>query len=58
MHNAQNAINAFSTALWNSKRGLQDERLDDGTTDIDSLDSAEYTLEPETKKLLIKMEAE
>lgn len=58
MHNAQNAINAFSTALWNSKRGLQDERLDDGTTDIDSLDSAEYTLEPETKKLLIKMETE
>lgn len=33
---------AFQDALWNSKS--QDERLDDGTTDIDSLDAFEYSI--------------
>ncbi len=33
---------AFQDALWNSK--AQDERLDDGTTDIDSLDAFEYSI--------------
>ena len=33
---------AFQDALWNSKS--QDERLDDGTTDIDSLDAFEYSV--------------
>lgn len=35
-------IKAFQDALWNSKS--QDERLDDGTTDIDSLDAFEYSI--------------
>ena len=35
-------INAFSEAMWNSK--VEDERLDDGTTDIDSLDAFEYSI--------------
>lgn len=34
-------ISAYSEALWNDKK--QDERLDDGTTDIDSLDANEYS---------------
>lgn len=33
---------AFQDAVWNSKR--PDERLDDGTTDIDSLDAFEYSI--------------
>ena len=33
---------AFQDALWNDKH--QDERLDDGTTDIDSLDAFEYSI--------------
>ena len=33
---------AFQDALWNDKK--QDERLDDGTTDIDSLDAFEYSI--------------
>ena len=33
---------AFQDALWNDKN--QDERLDDGTTDIDSLDAFEYSI--------------
>lgn len=35
-------ISAFSEALWNPK--AEDERLDDGTTDIDSLDAFEYSI--------------
>ena len=33
---------AFQEALWNDKKA--DERLDDGTTDIDSLDAFEYSI--------------
>ena len=35
-------IKAFQDALWNDKK--PDERLDDGTTDIDSLDAFEYSI--------------
>lgn len=34
-------ISAYSEALWNNK--VEDERLDDFTTDIDSLDANEYS---------------
>ena len=34
-------ISAYSEALWNDK--VEDERLDDFTTDIDSLDANEYS---------------
>ena len=36
---------ALSAALWSSKGSEKDLRLDDGTTDIDSLDAFEYTIE-------------
>lgn len=35
-------IKAFKDAVWDSKH--PDERLDDGTTDIDSLDAFEYSI--------------
>lgn len=38
----KNLIKAFQDALWNDKKS--DERLDDGTTDIDSLDAFEYSI--------------
>lgn len=38
----KNLIKAFQDALWNDAK--QDERLDDGTTDIDSLDAFEYSI--------------
>jgi PBSX family phage terminase large subunit len=41
---------ALRDAVWNPKR-QSDERLDNGTTDIDSLDALEYSLEPIAKKL-------
>ena len=42
---------ALSEAVWNKDK-LTDERLDDGSTDIDSLDSFEYTFERDMKRLI------
>ena len=56
MRSAKSALDAFRTCVYNSKIGHEDERLDDGTTDIDSVDSGEYTIEPFAKNLLIKLE--
>lgn len=41
---------ALSEAIWNDKR--EDERLDDGTSDIDSLDAFEYTFERDMRYLI------
>lgn len=43
-------ISAFSEAMWNPK--AEDERLDDGTTDIDSLDAFEYSINSFYEKLI------
>lgn len=42
---------ALSDALWNDK-SLEDERLDDGTTDIDTLDAFEYSWEKYIRKFI------
>ena len=42
---------ALCEAVWNDKK-LNDERLDDGSTDIDSLDSFEYTFERNMKRFI------
>jgi len=47
-------LEAFATAIWNPKN-LAKERLDDGTSDIDTLDAFEYTYEREIKRLLPMM---
>lgn len=39
---------AFQEAVWNAKSD-EDERLDDGTSDIDTLDAFEYTIERDMK---------
>lgn len=44
-NNAETAKNALCEARWDSKH--EDTRLDDGTTDIDTLDALEYCVEPE-----------
>ena len=36
---------ALQDAVWNAKVMDHDERLDDGSTDIDTLDAFEYTIE-------------
>jgi hypothetical protein len=37
---------ALLTAVWDGRRATEDVRLDDGTTNIDSLDALEYSYEP------------
>lgn len=43
---------ALSDAVWNKEVKDKDERLDDGSTDIDSLDAYEYTIERDMKALI------
>ena len=38
-------INAFKGAVWDDKVIGKEERLDDGTSDIDTLDAFEYSFE-------------
>ena len=47
---------AFSDAVWNKDVIGKDERLDDGSTDIDSLDAFEYTVERDMKYLIEEVE--
>lgn len=48
---AESVIVALSQAVWNSKEGHEDERLDNGTSDIDTLDAMEYSIEPHINEL-------
>ena len=43
-------IKALQDAVWNEKK--EDERLDDFTSDIDTLDAMEYSIEPYFKDIL------
>lgn len=45
-------VDAMTTALWNEKSLTEDERLDDGTSDIDTLDAFEYTFERDIAKFI------
>lgn len=51
-NDCENLETAFSDAVWNKEIKDKDERLDDGGTDIDSLDSFEYTIERDIKYLI------
>lgn len=45
-------IDALKTAVWDAKKLTEDVRLDDGTTNIDSLDALEYSYEREIPNLI------
>lgn len=45
-------IDALSSALWDSKNPTADVRLDNGSTNIDSLDAMEYSFEREIPNLI------
>lgn len=45
-------INAFKGAVWNDKIIGKEERLDDGTSDIDTLDAFEYSFEKYIPQLI------
>lgn len=49
-------IEAFRTAAYDSRPGHTSERLDNGSTDIDSMDSFEYSWEKQKRNLMINME--
>lgn len=50
MRDCINMATAFREALWSDKQ--PDTRLDDGTTDVDSLDAFEYAIYPFAERLL------
>ena len=43
---------ALKSAVWDATKQTQDVRLDDGTTNIDSLDALEYAFEREIPTLI------
>ena len=45
-------IDALNSAIWDSKHQTEDVRLDNGTTNIDSLDAMEYAFEREIPVLI------
>ena len=53
--NSTTSLEAYKSAVWSDKLDSEGKniRLDDGSIDVDSLDSTEYSLEPE-KNILIK----
>ena len=45
---------ALSSAVYDGKHKTEDKRLDDGSTNIDSLDAMEYAMEPVMKDIIAK----
>lgn len=52
MAHCKKSIEAWENAVWNEKNPTELERLDDGTTNIDSLDAAEYAVERDASMLM------
>lgn len=50
--NCTETIDALKSALWDSKKVTEDVRLDDGTTNVDSLDCLEYAFERQIPELI------
>lgn len=48
----KHTIDALRSAVWDSKHLTEDVRLDNGTTNIDSLDAMEYAFEREIPSLI------
>ncbi|MCC0728329.1 PBSX family phage terminase large subunit [Clostridioides sp. ZZV14-6045] len=49
---SETLVSALCGAVWDSKEINEDIRLDDGSSDIDSLDAFEYTIERYLKKIV------
>ena len=50
--NCSETIDALKNAVWDGRKLTQDVRLDDGTTNIDSLDAMEYSFERDIPNLI------
>ena len=51
---AESVIESTKTQVWDSRDGHEDERLDDGTSDIDTADAEEYSWSCFMQKLIHK----
>lgn len=52
MKDCQKTIEAFESAVWDSKYITKDVRLDDGSYNVDSLDAQEYAVESRMRDIL------
>ena len=52
MAGCRETIDALKSAVWDAKKLTEDVRLDDGSTNIDSLDALEYSFEREIPTLI------
>lgn len=52
MYECKHTLEAFQTAVWDTKHITADVRLDDGTYNIDSLDAQEYAVEPYMRQII------
>jgi phage terminase large subunit len=52
MSRCTETINALQTAVWDDKKITEDVRLDNGTSNIDSLDAMEYAYENDIATLI------
>ena len=52
MNTCTNTIDALKSAIWDAKKITEDVRLDNGTTNIDSLDALEYAFERDIPTLI------
>lgn len=57
MRHCEHLIDALKTAVWDADE-LDDVRLDNGTSDIDSLDAMEYATETQIKNVLDRLTIE
>jgi hypothetical protein len=48
----KDTIDALKSAIWDSKKPTEDVRLDNGSTNIDSLDALEYAYERDIPTLI------
>jgi len=51
MRHCTTVVNALQNAVWDAKFVTEDIRLDDGTSDIDTMDALEYSFEKYAKPL-------
>jgi PBSX family phage terminase large subunit len=53
LRNCAHTREALLTALWDARHLTEDVRLDNGTTNIDSLDAMEYSYEPYQQQMTV-----
>lgn len=55
LRRCRRTIEALASAVWDARSVSEDRRLDDGNYNIDSLDAAEYSVEPHINNMIYGM---